>query len=139
MKGQDISLLSTEYITCPFKRKHNHILAMIDAFGMCSLASCQYPLVSLLNSSCIEREMAFKILPHLSTTKRPSLFAVETMDQLAFHPSSFPMHLHNHSLSNMAVLALGAMSATLRHTDVLLSERILAKLHRMTLPPDHIR
>ena len=139
MREQDISLLSTEYISCPFKNKLNHILAMIDAFGMCSIASCQFAFVSFLNGSCIEREMAFKILPHLSTTKLPSLFTIEILDKLAFRPRTFPIQLHNYTLSNMAVLALGAISATLRHTDILLSDRILAKLHRMTLPHDHIR
>ena len=139
MREQDISELSADYLTCPSRKKHTHILSMIDAFGMCNRASCQSVLVSFLNTSCVELEMAFSILQHISTTNTPSLFTIDIMDQLAFHPSSFPIQLRNHTLSDMAVLALGIMSGSLRDIDPLLSSRILSKLHRMVLPHDHER
>ena len=139
MRGQDIVQLASEYLSCPLTHKHSNILTIIDALGMCSKASCEFMLVKFMNTSCIEREMAFSILPHLSTTKKPSRFAVDMMDQLAFHPELLPKQLRNHTLSDMAVLALGSMSASLRDSDPLLSDRIISKLHRMTLPHNHDR
>ena len=139
LREQDVTKLSVDYFTCPSNTKHSHVLSMIDAFGMCDRASCQSLLVSFLNASCIEIEMAFTIVQHASIAKLPSLFTIDTIDQLAFHHTSFPEQLHNHSLSDMAVLALGSMSATLRDIDPLLADRILSKLHRMTLPHDHER
>ena len=139
MREQDIVQLASEYLSCPFIHKRSNILTTIDAFGMCKRASCEFVLVKFLNTSCIEREMAFSLLPHLFATKRPSLFAVDTMDLLAFDPELLPKQLHNHTLSDMAVLALGSMSASLRDSDPLLSDRIISKLHRMTLPHNHDR
>ena len=139
MREKDVTLLSADYLSCPFVHRHSHVLTMINAFGMCHTAKCQLILVTSLNASCVEREMAFTILPHLATTKKPSPFTIDMIDQLAFNMKSFPTQLYNHTLSDMAVLALGAMSASLRETDPLLSDRILTKLHRMTLPHDHYR
>ena len=139
MKEQDIVQLSAEYLSCPLIHKHSNILTMIDALGMCSRASCQFVLVTFINASCIEREMAYCILPHFSATKSPSLFAVDTMDKLAFNTELLPKQLRNHTISDMAVLALGSMSASLRDSNPLLSDRIISKLHRMTLPHDHNR
>ena len=139
MREQDIVQLSAEYLSCPLIHRRSSVLTIIDSLGMCSRASCQFVLVTFINASCIEREMAFYILPHLSATKRPSLFTIDTMDQLAFHPKLLPKQLHNHTLSNMAVLALGSMSASLRDSDPLLSESIISKLHRLILPHDHER
>ncbi|KAI6660257.1 hypothetical protein LOD99_10427 [Oopsacas minuta] len=113
MDDQDITQLSAVYLSCPLNKRRSHIEAVMDALGMCSRAPCEFTLVSFLNA--------------------------KMMDQLAFHPRSFPRQLRNLTLSNMAVLALGSMSANLRDSDPLLSQRILSKLHRMTLPHDHVR
>ena len=139
MKEQDVIKLSTDYLTCPFNKKQSHVLSMIDVFGMCDRATCQSVLVSFLNASCVEIEMAFTIVQHASVSNLPSLFTIDTIDKLAFHHKSFPKQLQNLTLSDMAVLALGSMSATLRDIDPLLADRILSKLHRMTLPHDHER
>ena len=139
LKEEEVTKLSADYFTCPFNKKHSHVLSMIDVFGMCDRASCQSLLVSFLNASCIEIEMAFVVLQHASIARLPSLFTIDTIDQLAFHHKSFPIQLQNYTLSDMAVLALGSMSATLRDIDPLLADRILSKLHRMTLPHDHER
>ena len=139
LEDKDIDRVATNFLSCPFRNRHKHVLIMIDVLGMCNRASCQIAVVKHLNSSCVEKETAMNILSHIATVKIPSLFTIDIMDQLAFHPSNFPAQLHNETLINMAILALGSMSAALRKTDPQLSDKVVAKLHRMTLPHDHER
>ena len=139
LEDKDINRVATNFLSCPFRNRRIHSLIMIDVLGMCNRASCQIALVKLLNASCIEKEIAMNILSHLATIKIPSLFTIDIIDQLAFHHSNFPTQLNNGTLINMAILALGSMSSALRKTDPQLSDKIVAKLHRMTLPHDHER
>lgn len=139
MQNEDIVRLANNFLSCPFRNKLKHVFAMTDVLGMCNKATCQDLLITFLNTSCVEREMAINILSHLATLKLPSLFIIDMIDQLAFHPSHFPTQLQNDTLVNMAILALGSMSASLRAYNSDLSDKIVAKLHRMTLPHDHER
>ena len=139
LEEKDVNRVATNFLSCPFKNRRKHTLIMMDVLGMCNRASCQIALVGFLNASCVEKEIAMNILSHLATVKMPSLFTIDIIDQLAFHPTNFPTQLLNETLINMAILALGSMSAALRKTDPQLSDKIVAKLHRMTLPHDHER
>ena len=114
MRNEDIVRLANTFLSCPLRNRLEHVFAMTDVLGMCDKATCQSLLVTFLNTSCVEREMAINIVSHLATLKFPSLLTIDMIDQLAFHTGHFPQQLQNDTLINMAILALGSMSDSLR-------------------------